>query len=154
MIHVNEPDSGETTHSAIENAKHELNTLLFDVRNPSAHFMHRLQEILDQAHGNSVQILEKAEAVRTAIHQLHLENSLLKIEELRARLKSAVEESGLTLDEIGKRMGKGDEKRAAKNAVWFLLNRAPDPGLLTLKSFCDAVNIRLSQLLGPDEKKE
>lgn len=69
------------------------------------------------------------------------------VESVRKRLRQAAEDSGLTLEEIGVRMG--FSKTSARQAVSRLLNRAGkyDPRLSTLLAFAKAVNQPLKELL-------
>ena len=61
----------------------------------------------------------------------------------RARL--LFERSGLSLDELGKRMGyTGDP---ARKAAWQFLKKTSDPRLSTLERFADALNISLGDLI-------
>lgn len=70
----------------------------------------------------------------------------LSIGQLRENLRKAAEASGLSYAEIGVRMGQPDIE-TAKNKVNYLLNRASDPGILTILSFCDAVGKDVQSLL-------
>lgn len=69
----------------------------------------------------------------------------LTIDELRQRLKQAAAKSGLENAEIGLRMGI-ESAKDAKNKVWWLLNRSPDPGVLAIAKFCHAINVRMDDL--------
>jgi hypothetical protein len=68
------------------------------------------------------------------------------LEELRERMREAVERSHLTLDEVGVLMGIDPEKHP-KNAVSKLMRRSPDPGIFMLLRFCKAVGVPLSQIV-------
>jgi DNA-binding XRE family transcriptional regulator len=66
---------------------------------------------------------------------------------VRDKMRRAVEESGMTQEEIGLRMG--FSKDSARKAVSRLLNANIDydPRLSTLVAFAEAVNRRLKDLL-------
>jgi transcriptional regulator with XRE-family HTH domain len=66
---------------------------------------------------------------------------------VRDKMRCAAEESGMTQEEIGLRMGFG--KDSARKAVSRLLNANIDydPRLSTLVAFAGAVNRRLKDLL-------
>jgi len=61
----------------------------------------------------------------------------------RARL--LFQKSGLSLDELGQRMGyEGD---AARKSAWQFLTKTTDPRLSMLKRFADALNVSLVELV-------
>jgi transcriptional regulator with XRE-family HTH domain len=66
---------------------------------------------------------------------------------VRAKLRRAAEESGMTQEEIGLRMG--FSKESSRRAVSRLLNLETeyDPRLSTLLAFADAINRSLKDLL-------
>jgi transcriptional regulator with XRE-family HTH domain len=66
---------------------------------------------------------------------------------IRDKLRRAAEESGMTQEEIGLRMG--FSKDSSRKAVSRLLNANIDydPRLSTLIAFCEAINRRLKDLL-------
>jgi transcriptional regulator with XRE-family HTH domain len=66
---------------------------------------------------------------------------------VRKKLRDAAEESGLTQEEIGLRMG--FSKDSARQAVSRLLNVEADydPRLSTLLAFANALNLQLKDLL-------
>jgi transcriptional regulator with XRE-family HTH domain len=67
------------------------------------------------------------------------------VESVRSRMRVAAEASGLTQEEIGVRMGFGQE--SARKAVSRLLNaEAYDPRLSTLVAFANAVGKPLKDL--------
>ena len=68
-----------------------------------------------------------------------------RIAVIRARMRAAAENAGLTLLQIGKGMGYEDEK-AATNVVWYLLNRSKRPSYDRINQFCSAVGIRIEDL--------
>jgi transcriptional regulator with XRE-family HTH domain len=60
------------------------------------------------------------------------------------------EKSGLTLDELGRRMGyEGD---MARKSAWQFLNKTADPRLSMLRRFAVAVGVPVSELV--TEKKK
>jgi transcriptional regulator with XRE-family HTH domain len=67
---------------------------------------------------------------------------------LRARELFA--QSGLTLDQLGQRMG--HDEAVARKVAWQLLNKVADPRLSTLRKFAAAVKVSLAELFA-DEKK-
>jgi transcriptional regulator with XRE-family HTH domain len=67
------------------------------------------------------------------------------VDSVRSKMRSAAEASGLTQEEIGVRMGFGQE--SARKAVSRLLNAEQyDPRLSTLVAFADAVGKPLKDL--------
>lgn len=65
------------------------------------------------------------------------------------RLREAFTASGLTLDELGTRMGyEGD---VARKSAWQFLNKTADPRLSMLRRFAGAVGVPLTELI--DEPK-
>jgi transcriptional regulator with XRE-family HTH domain len=62
-----------------------------------------------------------------------------------ARVRAAFESSGLTLDELGQRMGyTGD---VARKSVWQFLNKTADPRLSMLRRFAKAMGMDAKELL-------
>jgi len=61
------------------------------------------------------------------------------------RVRAAFEKSGLSLDELGKRMG--HEKALPRQSAWQFLNRTNDPRLSMLRRFAQAVGVRLEDLV-------
>jgi transcriptional regulator with XRE-family HTH domain len=61
----------------------------------------------------------------------------------RARL--LFERSGLSLDELGQRMGYSGE--TARKAAWQFLNKTTDPRLSMLTRFAEAMNVSLADLV-------
>lgn len=62
-----------------------------------------------------------------------------------ARVRTLYEKSGLSLDELGQKMGyEGD---AARKSVWQFLNKTTDPRLSMLQRFADAMGITLVDLV-------
>ena len=69
---------------------------------------------------------------------------------LMVRLQAIFEESCLTLDELGQKMGyTGPTTRAS---AWQFLNRTNDPRLSMLRKFAQAVGVPLADLLADDKK--
>ena len=62
-----------------------------------------------------------------------------------ARLREAFTASGLTLDQLGVKMGyEGD---VARKSAWQFLNKTTDPRLSMLRRFADARGIPLEELI-------
>lgn len=66
------------------------------------------------------------------------------------RVRDAYSASGLSLDELGKKMGSDGE--TAKKYAWQFLNKVDDPRISTLRKFADAVGIPLAEFF-PAAKK-
>jgi transcriptional regulator with XRE-family HTH domain len=67
-----------------------------------------------------------------------------------ARVRAAFEGSGLTLDELGQRMGyTGD---VARKSVWQFLNKTADPRLSMLRKFAAAVGVSMVDLFAETGK--
>ena len=60
------------------------------------------------------------------------------------RAKSLFENSGLSLDELGQRMGYSGD--TARKSAWQFLNKTTDPRLSMLCRFAEAINIPLVSL--------
>ena len=61
------------------------------------------------------------------------------------RAKLLFDKSGLSLDELGQRMGyPGD---TARKAAWQFLNKTTDPRLSMLRRFAEALNITVVDLV-------
>lgn len=69
---------------------------------------------------------------------------------LRARELFA--QSGLTLDELGQKMGY--EGGVARKSAWQFLNKTADPRMSTLRRFAAALSVPLADLLAEPEKKK
>lgn len=68
------------------------------------------------------------------------------------RARELFEKSGLTLDELGQKMGyEGD---VARKGAWRFLNRTDDPRLSTLRKFADAVGVPVAELLAEPKKRD
>jgi transcriptional regulator with XRE-family HTH domain len=62
-----------------------------------------------------------------------------------ARVRTLFEKSGLSLDDLGQKMGyEGD---TARKSVWQFLNKTTDPRLSMLQRFADALGISVVDLL-------
>jgi transcriptional regulator with XRE-family HTH domain len=62
------------------------------------------------------------------------------------RVRSAAEASGLSLQELGERMGY--DKEHARRSVWQFLNKTHDPRISMLRRFASAIGTPLSELVG------
>lgn len=61
------------------------------------------------------------------------------------RVRQVFEKSGLSLEELGQRMGyTGD---TARKAAWQFLNKTTDPRLSMLSRFADAMGLSLAELV-------
>jgi transcriptional regulator with XRE-family HTH domain len=61
------------------------------------------------------------------------------------RARAAFEKSGLTLDELGVRMGYAGD--VARKSAWQFLNKTADPRLSMLRRFAKAMGMDLKKLL-------
>lgn len=66
------------------------------------------------------------------------------------RAKELFEKSGLTLDELGQKMGY--EGEVARKGAWRFLNMTNDPRLSTLRKFAEAVGVPVAELLAESKK--
>jgi hypothetical protein len=73
----------------------------------------------------------------------------LALEQIRERMRHAVQASGQNLGGIGVLMGVEPDKHP-RVVVWNLLNRTLEPGIFELVRFCKALGIPLSQIV-PDD---
>ena len=65
--------------------------------------------------------------------------------DVMARARRLFEKSGLSLDELGKRMGySGDH---ARKSAWQFLTKTKDPRLSMLRRFAEALNISVVDLV-------
>jgi transcriptional regulator with XRE-family HTH domain len=62
------------------------------------------------------------------------------------RAREAFARSGLSLEELGRRMGYGEE--VARRSAWQFLRRTNDPRLSMLRRFAAAVGVPLNKLTG------
>jgi transcriptional regulator with XRE-family HTH domain len=66
-------------------------------------------------------------------------------------IRDLFEKSGLTLDELGQKMGyEGD---VARKSAWQFLNKIADPRISTLRKFADALGVPIAELLADGNKK-
>jgi transcriptional regulator with XRE-family HTH domain len=66
-------------------------------------------------------------------------------------IRDLFEKSGLTLDELGQKMGyEGD---VARKSAWQFLNKIADPRISTLRKFADALGVPIAELLAEGNKK-
>ena len=62
-----------------------------------------------------------------------------------ARVRSLYQKSGLSLDDLGQKMGyEGD---AARKSAWQFLNKTTDPRLSMLEKFAHAMGMTLTELV-------
>lgn len=61
------------------------------------------------------------------------------------RARTLFEASGLSLEEVGRRMGYQEEK--ARRSAWQFLNRTNDPRLSMLRRFAAALGLGLRDLI-------
>lgn len=67
-----------------------------------------------------------------------------------ARIRDAFTTSGLTLDELGTKMGyEGD---VARKSAWQFLNKTADPRLSMVRRFAEAVGVPVAELLNEQKK--
>jgi len=62
-----------------------------------------------------------------------------------AKAKKLFEKSGMTLDELGQKMGY--DAGTARRAAWQLFNKVSDPRLSTLESLAKALGVQVKDLL-------
>lgn len=80
---------------------------------------------------------------RQAAAERHLVRNIVS---LRRRLREVAAQSGLSLTEIGERMGI-DPQTLPKTRVWWLMNRSENPPIFQLLKFCEATKTRIEDLL-------
>ena len=69
---------------------------------------------------------------------------------LMVHVRTLFEQSHLTLDELGQKMGyTGSTTRAS---AWQFLNKTNDPRLSMLRKFAQAVGVPLAELLAEEKK--
>ena len=61
------------------------------------------------------------------------------------RARRLFDKSGLSLDDLGKRMGYAGD--TARKAAWQFLNKTTDPRLSMLQRFAEALNVSLVDLV-------
>ena len=69
--------------------------------------------------------------------------------EIMKRANAVFEKSGLTLEELGKKMGA--DPATSRMTAWQFLRKSTDPRVSMLLRFCQAMDMSISELLG--EKK-
>lgn len=67
------------------------------------------------------------------------------LESVMKKARAAFERSGISLDELGRKMG-ADEKTARQTA-WQFLNKTADPRLSMLCRFAEALGVEVKDLL-------
>jgi transcriptional regulator with XRE-family HTH domain len=65
--------------------------------------------------------------------------------DVMGRLRHLFHNSGLSLDELGQRMGY--PSGVARKSAWQFLNKTSDPRLSMLKRFAEAMNVSLVDLV-------
>jgi transcriptional regulator with XRE-family HTH domain len=68
------------------------------------------------------------------------------------RVRLIFERSGLSLEDLGKRMGYG--RNTARKSAWQFLNKTIDPRLSMLERFADAMSLTLVDLVKPSPKAD
>lgn len=66
------------------------------------------------------------------------------------RVREAYDKSGLTLDQLGEKMG--SEGETARKAAWQFLNKVDDPRVSTLRKFAEAVGVPLADFFSEKKK--
>jgi len=66
------------------------------------------------------------------------------------RIREAFKESGLSLDELGQKMG--SEGETARKAAWQFLNKVDDPRVSTMRKFAEAVGVPLADFFAENKK--
>lgn len=61
------------------------------------------------------------------------------------KAKAAFDKSGMTLEELGVKMG--HDAGTARRAAWQLLNKVADPRLSTVEKLADALGVKVKDLL-------
>lgn len=62
-----------------------------------------------------------------------------------AKAKKLFEKSGMTLEELAQKMGK--DSTTARQAMWQLFNKTPDPRLSTIEKLAEALGVQVKDLL-------
>lgn len=68
------------------------------------------------------------------------------------KVKSQFEESGLTLEELGKRMGYPES--SARKSAWQFIHRTVDPRLSMLLKFTKAIGISIEELVAEEKENK
>lgn len=73
------------------------------------------------------------------------------IDPVMLRVRELFAASGLTLDELGQRMGaEGD---VARKSAWQFLNKVADPRFGTLRKFAEAVGVSVGELVAEPKRR-
>ena len=73
------------------------------------------------------------------------------VDPLMARIRALFERSGMTLDELGQKMGyTGD---VARKSAWQFLNKTHDHRVSMLRKFAQAVGVEVVNLFAEDAKQ-
>ena len=70
--------------------------------------------------------------------------------EIMKRANEAFEKSGMTLEEIGKRMGA--DPATARMTAWQFLRKSIDPRVSMLLRFCKAIELPIEEFLAEKKK--
>jgi len=62
-----------------------------------------------------------------------------------ARIRILYKKSGLSLDELGQRMGYS--RTIARKSAWQFLNKTTDPRISMVRKFADALSVSLSDFI-------
>ena len=65
------------------------------------------------------------------------------------RARERFDKSGLSLDELGERMGY--PKQSARKSAWQFLYKTNDPRLSMLRRYAQAMGVSVSRLIGPKD---
>jgi transcriptional regulator with XRE-family HTH domain len=69
-----------------------------------------------------------------------------------ARVRTLFAKSGLSLDDLGRRMGYG--KTTARKSAWQFLNKTADPRLSMLDRFAEALSVTLADIVKTPTKSD
>lgn len=72
--------------------------------------------------------------------------------EIMKRANAAYERSGLTLEEVGQRMGA--DAATSRQSAWQFLRKSTDPRISMLLRFCAALDISIEELLSEKAEKK
>ena len=75
---------------------------------------------------------------------------MLDTTDIMKRANAAFDGSGLTLEELGQRMG--IDSKTARMSAWQFLNKTTDPRLSMLLKFCAALEMPIEELLSQKKK--
>jgi len=62
-----------------------------------------------------------------------------------AKARKLFDKSGMTLDELGMKMG--SDSKTARQAAWQLFNKTPDPRLSTIEKLAAALGVEVKDFL-------